>query len=267
MSQLEFLPINAVASKLDKDEIYTFIYGFALGLFFFLIYFVEFYGADIRKPQMISADPYLLIFSFLGLGLFFTFIIHIVYNLLGLPIFNSLTEKIKKEIANEPPRLDWCVNSKNLTDWANVLHVYQLSASALVILMFFPLFYYIFHSQDWDFCCAVWFYETVLGILVIVAMRYLRNEWSQYLKIIQLANFNLVKMFYNVDAYSAYQNQIVDWKTNNYFNGEALNIGGQGFRNIYEGMNRLISELNTVEEKKITDGAKKEITDGANSPP
>lgn len=236
---MDFSPINTFATKLERDEIFTFLYGFALGLFLFLILFIDFPSGKLESIRLISSDPYLLIFCFLGLGLLFTFLAHVIYNLIGIPIFKLANKGIAGEIASEIPRIDWGLSTKSVNDWAHLLHTYQLSITAFIFLMIFPLFLKINYPAIRFFSLPILIYEAAFLTLFLIGVFYIKKEWRKFLKLSAMVNSNKVKIFSDEKLYSEYQNQLVQINFSNYHNSLILGFS-RSFQNMIQGISNFI---------------------------
>ena len=141
-----------------------------------MILFIDFPSGKLESIKLISSDPYLLLFCFLGLGLLFTFLVHVVYNLVGIPIYKFANKGLDEEILKEIPRVDWGLTKKSISDWAHLLHTYQLSVTALIFLMIFPLFLKVNYSFS-EFCIpAIFIYEIILLTLFVIGIKYLMSQ-------------------------------------------------------------------------------------------
>ncbi len=236
---MDLSPINTFAAKLERGEIFTFIYGFALGLFIFLVLFIEFPSCKLESIRLISSDPYLLIFGFLGTGLLVTFFVHIIYNLIGLPILRLANKGIEREILNTIPQIDWGLTKQSMNDWAHLLHIYQLSVTAFIFFMIFPLFLRFKYSSVNYFSLPFIIYEIVFLILFFGGIFYLKNEWKKFSRLYALVNASKVKVFSDEKSFSENQNHFVNVNFSNYQNA-IMQSTVRSFQNMVQGLSDFI---------------------------
>lgn len=235
---MDFTSIDGFASKLERDEIFTFIFGFALGLLAFLVIFLDFPNQQdkLKSIKFISSDPYLLIFTFLGFGMFFTLLVNVVYNVVGFLFIKPSQKILKKRNERNTPNIYWAIDKEAIKQWAHVLHIYQLTIVALILLsLIFP--FLIKTRHDLKLCSLYFlFYELILLTIIVVWIIDVRRQLTDLSEIYSIINFNKVKIFSDEKSYSNYQNKLVD---NNFFTQQTI-LNRYGFKSLADGLRTYI---------------------------
>jgi hypothetical protein len=200
--------INTVVGKLGKDEIFTFIYGFANGILYFLMVVVYFPNGELRSIKFINDNPYFLIFILLCFSLLFTFFIHIVYNFISYFLYNrEAAEKFAESFFPDP---NLVFSNKSLKDTGDLLHVYILSLSTLVLLLPYSLLFSKIHFQirfKFSVHFLIW---QIFALIFVLGWFLIRDQCLEYLKVIYLINWRRAKVAANEIQYSELANKIVD---------------------------------------------------------
>jgi hypothetical protein len=182
-----------ILSKMDKDEIYTFIHGFCVGLVFFLLLFVRFtqQGIELIIPSVFLASLILILFGLICT--LFTYLLSIGCTLFYLK--NS-----KKHIHDPSAGLQHIDVSRynkniviNIGDIANRFssnnHLFSLNFSALVLLAYAPLVYVVIYRKD---------SEQLIYTLISIFLLCLAFV---FLTLVHKINIDYVKVSYMIDQH------------------------------------------------------------------
>jgi len=208
-------------SKLSKDELYTFIFGFSLGLIYFLTICTCFSQG---KIQLIFESDFHAAIVLVAFGLIGSLVLYLVYLPVGFDTTMRAQAKLNDknsgsfEFDIQQPRPLTTILYYNVSSILNSqVHLFQLFICSLILLL--PAIW-IWILRLTITACAFYYYSILFLLIVLVVycvnnliyerivLKMAVDSWKYH----TLVNNRMIKITYNPDEYAEGHNRAVDDK-------------------------------------------------------